>query len=184
MLPRYWLWIGYSNCLNHQTNEFSYTCVTSFLQEVLSSVEHRVKQLEETLKRLASLFTTVIFTCTSCASFGGQYCTLMCCRFLIYTPSCHTRSIKLHASHPQPSHYQRAIDTDHKLKTELVPRVAFLHPIATGNCFQFPERRLIQYDCGIYRTSLLVVVPHFNLVASKNYGDSLDKSTIIFLELP
>jgi len=35
-----------------------------------------------------------------------------------------------------------------ELSLELSPRADFFHPIATSMCFQFPETRLIQYDCG------------------------------------
>jgi len=56
--------------------------------------------------------------------------------------------IVMHASHPSPSSLvqQRAVDL--MMRTELVPRAHCLHHIVMSSAVQFPELRLIQYDCG------------------------------------
>ena len=39
-----------------------------------------------------------------------------------------------------------------------------MHPVARGTSMQFPEVRLIQYDCGKNKTNLLVLLqPPFNV---------------------
>ena len=71
------------------------------------------------------------------------------CRFLIFVPASTCGQASMHASHPHPSHLQQRKEFDAKLKYALPSLTTLLHPIATGICFQFPERRLIQYDCGM-----------------------------------
>ena len=70
-------------------------------------------------------------------------------RFVITVPPTTAPPITMCTHHPSPSrvlHEERRMQA---LSQELSPRADFLHPIATSTCFQFPETRLIQYDCGM-----------------------------------
>ena len=60
--------------------------------------------------------------------------------------------IKMHASHPPPSMVQQERYLEHKLKKQLAPKSWGLHPISSRMTVQFPELRLIQYDCGKLQT--------------------------------
>ena len=54
----------------------------------------------------------------------------------------------MHVSHPSPSYLQDERLRDHVIHTELSRKAANYHKIATKMTVQFPELRLIQYDCG------------------------------------
>ncbi len=58
----------------------------------------------------------------------------------------------MHASHPPPSVARQQRYMEHKLHTEAGPKCRNLHPIASRMAVQFPELRLIQYDCGKLQT--------------------------------
>jgi E1A-binding protein p400 len=51
-------------------------------------------------------------------------------------------------SHPPPSKLWGLKRTQAMLQQELSSRSALLHPIASAMVTQFPDPRLIQYDCG------------------------------------
>ncbi len=70
------------------------------------------------------------------------------CRFLMFVCAATSRPATLHAYHPHPSDFLQAKEFENNFKNGILPYVELLHPIATGGCFLFPERRLIQYDCG------------------------------------
>ena len=57
-------------------------------------------------------------------------------------------TICLHTSHPHPSDYQRDIRRKEFQYLALSPLVASLYPLSVSFKLQFPETRLIQYDCG------------------------------------
>ena len=69
-------------------------------------------------------------------------------RFVITVPPATAPTITMHTHHPSPSRVLHEERRKLELSQELSPRADFLHPIATSVCFQFPETRLIQYDCG------------------------------------
>ena len=58
----------------------------------------------------------------------------------------------MHISHPDPSAYQKQCTLQHTFREQFSPSFDLLHPVATRRCFQFPETRLIQYDCGKLQT--------------------------------
>ena len=70
------------------------------------------------------------------------------CRFLMFIPAALTKPVILHSYHPQPSKLQKDKEFNSNLRDGLLLCSDLLHPIATGGMFLFPERRLIQYDCG------------------------------------
>ncbi len=51
LLPYYWLWIGYSTCYNHQTNQLHVSNMSSALREAMPAITSRVKQLDDVIKR-------------------------------------------------------------------------------------------------------------------------------------
>lgn len=69
-------------------------------------------------------------------------------RFVFAIPSVEAPPIKLHTSHPPPCYLSKMQNLEETLHGELMPKTSFMHPIARGLKMQFPEVRLIQYDCG------------------------------------
>ncbi|KAK3916242.1 Helicase domino [Frankliniella fusca] len=73
-------------------------------------------------------------------------------RFVIWVPPVAAPLPILHISHPPPSALwkeQRLVST---LQHEISPRCTLLHPVARSMITQFPDPRLIQYDCGKLQT--------------------------------
>ncbi|XP_064459250.1 helicase domino-like isoform X2 [Ornithodoros turicata] len=69
-------------------------------------------------------------------------------RFVFAVPGVMASPIQMHVSHPPPSALNGERVLQQRLHEELSHRCAFLHPIASNLQTQFPELRLIQYDCG------------------------------------
>ncbi|XP_038075148.1 helicase SRCAP-like isoform X2 [Patiria miniata] len=69
-------------------------------------------------------------------------------RFVMVVPLATSPPISMHTYHPAPSAANQHRLLRETLRRELTPTTACLHPIQTGMKFQFPELRLIQYDCG------------------------------------
>ena len=69
-------------------------------------------------------------------------------RFVFAIPPATSPSITLHASHVPPSSLVRQRAVDLLLCRELTPSTRCLHKITMSSAVQFPELRLIQYDCG------------------------------------
>ena len=79
----------------------------------------------------------------------------------------------MRASHPSPSLINREKQLEHYLHAELSPRAAYLHSISTRTAVQFPEARLIQYDCGKYAIKyrgMLIIFPWFQPAALMSFG--------------
>uniref|UniRef100_A0A8D8UG36 Helicase domino n=1 Tax=Cacopsylla melanoneura TaxID=428564 RepID=A0A8D8UG36_9HEMI len=68
--------------------------------------------------------------------------------FLVYVPNVTAPSPCLRVCHPHPSSLQRLRRMDGVMAGELRPKLRLLHPITSAMCTQFPDPRLIQYDCG------------------------------------
>jgi len=66
----------------------------------------------------------------------------------LYVPPATAPVPKMHASHGHPSKLRAEVLRDEVMSRELAPRANFLHPIINSMCTQFPDPRLIQYDCG------------------------------------
>lgn len=69
-------------------------------------------------------------------------------RFVLWVPPVAAPMPVLHVSHPPPAvlwREQRIVST---LQQELSPTCNILHPVARSMTTQFPDPRLIQYDCG------------------------------------
>lgn len=69
-------------------------------------------------------------------------------RFVVYIPAVQSSLPQLHVSHPPPHKLwsQQSLRLD--LKIHLAPKFRFLHPVSNAMTIQFPDARLIQYDCG------------------------------------
>jgi len=81
-------------------------------------------------------------------------------RFVFAIPPATAPCTTMHASHPPPSSLVRQRAVDLMLRDELTPRTRCLHRITMSSAVQFPELRLIQYDCGkSFQPRLFVFVP-------------------------
>ncbi|KAK3083777.1 hypothetical protein FSP39_003020, partial [Pinctada imbricata] len=69
-------------------------------------------------------------------------------RYVFLTPHVISPPISLHASHTDPSCMNDERSLRSKLQLECSPRTSCYHNIASRMLVQFPELRLIQYDCG------------------------------------
>ncbi|CAI8023442.1 Helicase domino [Geodia barretti] len=69
-------------------------------------------------------------------------------RFTIAVPPTTAPQISLHCHHPPPSHALREMELADAISRHLSPASSLLHTAATAASLQFPETRLIQYDCG------------------------------------
>ena len=81
-----------------------------------------------------------------------------------------SQSVSMVCYHPCPSEVQKSIDFNERMKSVLAVCTAFHYPMIVGASFQFPERRLVQYDCGesfsmkILSVILVIPIPHFILL--------------------
>ena len=78
-------------------------------------------------------------------------------RFVFAIPPVMAPRIKMHASHPSPTWTQKHRHLEFTLSKELKAKTVMLHKINSKMTVQFPELRLIEYDCGKFCT--VVVIP-------------------------
>ncbi|XP_014224907.1 helicase domino isoform X1 [Trichogramma pretiosum] len=69
-------------------------------------------------------------------------------KFLVHVPAVLASSPKFHVSHPPPHKLWKDQRLVLELKQHLDEKLSILHPIASSMLTQFPDPRLIQYDCG------------------------------------
>lgn len=69
-------------------------------------------------------------------------------RYVFLVPKVSTPIIQMHTSHPAPHKVMQKNNFLQDLHQNLSPRCDLLHPIISNMRTQFPELRLIQYDCG------------------------------------
>lgn len=72
--------------------------------------------------------------------------------FLVFVPHVSAPMIRLHVSHPHPSNLNDEWHRQLIAQKEVSPKLALLHPIISAMNTQFPDPRLIQYDCGKLQT--------------------------------
>ncbi|EQB77959.1 helicase SRCAP [Camelus ferus] len=94
--------------------------------------QQRLDQLSEIIERLAGL------------SANGK--------FIFVMPPVEAPPPSLHACHPPPWLAPRQASFQEQLACELWPRARPLHRIVCNMRTQFPDLRLIQYDCGKLQT--------------------------------
>lgn len=112
---------GYISCLKAQEEEprDELWTITNSLSDLIYSHTKRMENVSEVLSR-----------------------------FMLFVPSATAPIPKMHASHAHPSKTRAEVLRDESLSLELAPRAKFLHPVINSMCTQFPDPRLIQYDCG------------------------------------
>nr|XP_012145615.1 PREDICTED: helicase domino isoform X2 [Megachile rotundata] len=69
-------------------------------------------------------------------------------RFAVYVPAVCAPTPRFHVSHPPPHKFYAQRRMQMELQRQLSPKLALFHPIASAMMTQFPDPRLIQYDCG------------------------------------
>ncbi|KAG8188164.1 hypothetical protein JTE90_019444 [Oedothorax gibbosus] len=117
-----WAGKGYVNCLNAvscRDDPRRYWEHTSVLSQIVRTPEDRVEELCDVINR-----------------------------FVFSVPAVTAPPLEMHVSHPPPWKLQEERSRTELLSAELTPKSAFLHPITSNMNTQFPELRLIQYDCG------------------------------------
>lgn len=72
--------------------------------------------------------------------------------FLVFVPHVSAPMIRLHVSHPHPSNLNEEWRRQLIAQKEVSPKLTILHPIISAMNTQFPDPRLIQYDCGKLQT--------------------------------
>ncbi|KAF7238749.1 Helicase domino, partial [Varanus komodoensis] len=73
-------------------------------------------------------------------------------RFIFVMPPVEAPAITMHTSHPPPSLLLQQAVFKETLRQELSPHASCLHRIICNMRTQFPDLRLIQYDCGKLQT--------------------------------
>ncbi|XP_022250926.1 helicase domino-like [Limulus polyphemus] len=73
-------------------------------------------------------------------------------RFVFVVPGVSAPRIKMHMSHPPTSTLQKIKLWKQNIQKQLAPLCRYLHPISSNMSTQFPDLRLIQYDCGKLQT--------------------------------
>lgn len=64
-------------------------------------------------------------------------------------PPVEAPAITMHTSHPPPSFLLQQAVFKETMRQELSPSASYLHRIICNMRTQFPDLRLIQYDCGM-----------------------------------
>ncbi|KAI8489001.1 hypothetical protein Bbelb_332250 [Branchiostoma belcheri] len=119
-----WRSVGLVNCHNmYSTRNYSHPAVywssTDALRTLLPTPEQRLEELGELIDR-----------------------------YVFEVPRVSAPPITMHTSHPPPSLVQRRQVLDLALRQEVVPRLRCYHRVERGMLTQFPDPRLVQYDCG------------------------------------
>lgn len=73
-------------------------------------------------------------------------------KFICRVPTVTAPGPRLHASHLSPSARIHNSSLENVVGTQIKSSNAFLHPLSSAMKVQFPESRLIQYDCGKLQT--------------------------------
>ncbi|XP_074640439.1 helicase domino-like isoform X2 [Tubulanus polymorphus] len=129
-------WNGYIHCYNAQIlDRNSPTAVTRSLWKRTDALSSIVKTPEQYLREMAIVLDNYTFVVPPVAS----------------------PRITLHTSHPSPSLVQSQRFVAHRLHENLAPKSACLHRVESRMTVQFPELRLIQYDCGKLQTMDLLL---------------------------
>ncbi|XP_050451369.1 helicase domino isoform X1 [Cataglyphis hispanica] len=69
-------------------------------------------------------------------------------RFVVHVPAVRAPTPRFHVSHPPPHKLWAERQLRIELQKQLSPKLAVFHPISSLMLTQFPDPRLIQYDCG------------------------------------
>ncbi|XP_034942058.1 helicase domino isoform X5 [Chelonus insularis] len=69
-------------------------------------------------------------------------------RFVVFVPPVRAPVPRFHVSHPPPHKLWSHQRLQMVLQCKLAPKYAIFHPVSSAMLTQFPDPRLIQYDCG------------------------------------
>lgn len=72
--------------------------------------------------------------------------------YVLFVPKVSAPIPYLHISHPHPSRLNEDNQRENVYAQEISPKITLLHPIISAMATQFPDPRLIQYDCGKLQT--------------------------------
>ncbi|KAM8712283.1 hypothetical protein ACLKA7_012754 [Drosophila subpalustris] len=72
--------------------------------------------------------------------------------FVIYVPSVCAPRIRRYVQNLSSTHWQNERLIEETLTRSMLPKLTMLHPIISAMRTQFPDPRLIQYDCGKLQT--------------------------------
>lgn len=72
--------------------------------------------------------------------------------YVIYVPSACAPRIRFYVNNLTSTRLSRERSIEHKVQKEMSPKLTMLHPIISAMTTQFPDPRLIQYDCGKLQT--------------------------------
>ncbi|CAI9734305.1 helicase domino-like [Octopus vulgaris] len=122
-----WHGIGHFHCKKVHL-DYSYSC--NSLWSRTAALENMVNTPEKYLNELSDILS----------------------RFVFVIPPVTVPFVKLHVSHPSPSSVARESFQRFMLHNYVSPQTACLHKIDACMSVQFPELRLIQYDCGKLQT--------------------------------
>lgn len=67
---------------------------------------------------------------------------------MVHVPAVRAPTPRFHVSHPPPHKLWAERQLRTELQKQLSPKLAVFHPISSLMLTQFPDPRLIQYDCG------------------------------------
>ncbi|XP_065370564.1 helicase domino [Calliphora vicina] len=72
--------------------------------------------------------------------------------YVLYVPSACAPRIRFYVNNLTSSRYLKEQQVEKSIQNEMSPKLAMLHPIISAMTTQFPDPRLIQYDCGKLQT--------------------------------
>ncbi|KNC26620.1 Helicase domino, partial [Lucilia cuprina] len=72
--------------------------------------------------------------------------------FVIYVPSACAPRIRFYVNNLTSRRYLKEQQVESTIQREMSPKLTMLHPIISAMTTQFPDPRLIQYDCGKLQT--------------------------------
>lgn len=72
--------------------------------------------------------------------------------FVIYVPSACAPRIRFYVNNLTSTRLLKEQEIEGSIKQEMSPKLTMLHPIISAMTTQFPDPRLIQYDCGKLQT--------------------------------
>lgn len=150
-----WSRSGHSSCLFAQwQNKDNFWFQSLALKEAIHSIEERLELLSHKIDRLAQIGFSFYFIKAATNNLFFLWF-----RFTFVIPPVEASQISMHCCHPPPSlHHKREVFSS-ALSAHVAPLTRSLHRIQCNMRTQFPDLRLIQYDCGEF---LIIFVVHLH----------------------
>ncbi|XP_053987837.1 helicase domino isoform X5 [Hylaeus volcanicus] len=112
-------WVHCSTAKENPRTRRQFFSRTEALAEAINSTEQIVEELKEVFER-----------------------------FVVHVPAVCAPSPRFHVSHPPPHKLFGQRRMQMEMQRQLSPKFALFHPVTSAMMTQFPDPRLIQYDCG------------------------------------